>query len=98
MILKQFHYFERNLSNALTQVLINFFKKMNYKIGNILTPLPQRRNLNFKHIQPVIKIVPEFTFINIFLQVTICCCNDPSTQWDGIFASDSFKLFLLQYS
>ena len=63
---------------------------------DILLPIPQRRDRNRKHIQPVIKITPESPKPYLLQQIAIRGSNDPDIRRNHHTPANPLDLFFLQ--
>src|SRR6267142_3058533 len=64
--------------------------------GNVFFSFPQRRNLNWKNVEPVKQIAPKFTLSDGRLQVAIGGGDDPRVRSDRLIATHTLELPLLQ--
>src|SRR5262249_45932867 len=70
--------------------------EMPYELWNIVYTVPQRRQLDRKHVQPIIKVAPEFPCSHHFREVSMRCGNEPDIGLDCAIRAESFELSLLQ--
>ena len=63
--------------------------------GDVLTPLPQGRNVQRKDVQPVVQVRPEPVLIDHRLQVPIGCGDEPDVRPDSAIAADTLELLVL---
>jgi hypothetical protein len=65
--------------------------------GNVLSSVPQRRNLERKHVQPIKEILPEGAAVHRRAQVAIRRGDDAHVDLNRLSAPDSLELPLLQH-
>src|SRR5882757_2916713 len=65
--------------------------------GNVFSSLPERRNLNRKNVEAVKQIAPKFTLNDGSLQVAIGGGDDTRIGSDGLIATHTLKLPLLEH-
>jgi len=63
---------------------------------NVLTALPQGRNVHWKDGQPVVQVRPELVLVDHPLQVAIACGNNAHVDLNGPDATYPLKLLLLE--
>src|SRR6266478_7291281 len=66
--------------------------------GNVLPPLPQRRNTDREHVQAVVQIAAKLALVDHFLQVTVGGGDQAHVDLPGVGASYSFEFTFLQSS
>src|SRR5579862_3840146 len=63
---------------------------------NVLRPLPQWRNANWKNIQTIIQILAKLASLDHLFQITIRGCHQPHIHFLRASTAESFKFSLLQ--
>jgi hypothetical protein len=64
--------------------------------GNIFPPIAQRRNFQWKDIQPIKEVTPEFALQDRGVEVPMRSRYDPDIDADHFRSTDSFKFTLLK--
>lgn len=65
---------------------------------NIRAALAERRHCDIYDIEPVIKIRPESSGVDVLFQIAICCGDKAATQGKALETADPVELPLLQHS
>jgi hypothetical protein len=73
------------------------FRKMLNQYGNILLPLPQGRNVNGIHIEPVIQVFPESSVVHHLCQIPVGRTDDANVHLNGLTAPDSIEFLGLEH-
>src|SRR5262249_46464863 len=65
---------------------------------NVFAPFAEGWQSDIDDVQPEEEILTEPTRFNGFVQVPVCCCNQPDVHFDGTVAPNSFELTLLKHA
>ena len=68
------------------------------KKGNVLFPLPERRNIQFQNIQAVQKVPSEISLFHLPFQAFVGGAYDPHINGDHGIISQAYDLPLLEHS
>ena len=66
--------------------------------GECLLFVPQRRNLDWKNVEPVKQVAPKHAGSDGSLQVAVRGSNDPNIGSDGSSSTDTLKFVFLQHT
>jgi len=78
------------------QEAVEAFDKVMGQQGNILLAIPQRRQMQPNHVDPVVKIFSEFILHCQLMKVVMGCRNDSGIQFDRVNGTQWFILLSLQ--
>src|SRR6267142_679086 len=78
--------------------LAELLEKVVGKQGDVADPLPERRQRNVEHLQPVKQIFPKRPAMDRFAQIAIAGRDDPHVGVLGPRAAEAPKFALLQES
>ena len=76
---------------------VEHFQKPGGEFGNILEPFPERRDVEGKHVQPVVQILPELPLGHGLDQIPVGACNHPHIHFDRLVAAHPLKLAFLKH-
>ena len=76
--------------------LPEFSDKAVHQRRDILLSLPQRRNIQLEHIEPVVQILPEFSRTHQIFQIFVGGCDDPDVDGDDPAVTQPHDLTLLE--
>jgi hypothetical protein len=68
------------------------------KQWNIFNSFAQRRNVYRKHIQAIVKVLPEIAFVHVRDKIAIGRCQDAYVDLNGFRASNSLKFAFLKHT
>src|SRR5215470_11704106 len=69
--------------------------KVVHQQRNVLAPLPQRRDLNWEHVESIEKILAELMVPNHGSEIAVRRGNQPHVDLDRLRASESLEFLLL---
>src|SRR5688572_33105603 len=81
------HHFFRNDSIMLLIMILEFFQEMLNKRINVFRTFKQSGNMNLNRVNPIVKIFPEFSFLNKLFDVAVRGTNKTNISFDGIIRS-----------
>jgi len=64
--------------------------KLLYQQADVFATFPQCRHFDWKHVQAVIKIFPETTFPDLFVQIAVSRGNNPDICFHTAIAAHPF--------
>src|SRR5271154_6967705 len=82
----------------LLELLRRFEQKLLCKQGDIVAPLPQRRQMHLDDIQSVEKVFAKFPLLDHLCKVPIGCANQANVDAYGLVAPQSLKISFLNHS
>ena len=68
------------------------------ELGDVLAPLPQRRQVNRHHVQPVVQVLAEVVLVDLLQQVAVAGGDDARVDADRLRVADALELALLQHA
>ncbi len=80
------------------EIFIEDGDKVLYQKRDILDSLPQRRDMDGNHVQPVEEFYPIFALVDFGMNILVGGRNNLDIQINRLVASDPLKLFLLKYT
>jgi hypothetical protein len=90
------HRFFRNVLNSLIHPPAKHFCKMVYQGRYVFVSLPQRRQHNREHIQPVVEIAAKFAAARHPGQVTVRRSHQPNVHLVSLCTAQAFELLFLK--
>src|SRR2546425_7398946 len=92
------HGLFRNALDWSLHLLSEFVGEEMHQQRNIFGTLTQRRYVNRKNIQAVVKVAAKFLFSHQFGKVTVGSGDDADIHPQSARAAQTFKFLLLQYT
>src|ERR1700728_1145164 len=68
------------------------------KQRDIFAAFAQRWQVDFNHVQPIIKIFAEFPLLNLVCKIFVSSRNNPNFDFNFLSAAHAIKAAFLQYS
>src|SRR5215469_2786495 len=90
--------FFSNAADILVRSLLVYFEEMERQQGQVLPPFPQRRQLDWEHIQPVENVAAKTPLTHCFLEIDIRSRNHSYVYLYDIIAADPGEFTVLQDS
>src|SRR5208282_302912 len=90
------HRFRRNRINRLAHSSRGLLYKMLHQEGDILRPVTQRRNMDGKHIQPIVEVAAKLLLQNHSFQVAMSRGHNANVDFLRPRASQALKFPFLQ--
>ena len=86
-----------NFRNTAAGVSGKLFQEVINQIGDILLALPQRRQVDRQHIQPVVEVLAKCPLFQRRPQVLVGRGNDSNVHLSRLGAAQAFEFALLQH-
>ena len=83
--------------DASVQFGVEFFQEIRDEERNVFFPFPQRRHPDRDHVQPVVKVFPEFPLADRSFEIDVGGGNDPDVDLDRSGPADPLDRPLFQH-
>src|SRR5580693_781511 len=96
MEFKSLYHFLRDLSDRLAVTFGELSNEVLYQEPNIISSFPQRRQRDWKDVEPIVEIGTKFLFLHHLPQILISSSDETYVNLKGAVASQALELLFLK--